>query len=321
VFPDGCRPAVYVTNADQIKRFFDESHLDIGMHLPHFISSMGAEAAFPLERQINSERFASLQARRRINELVAQQARSIFLPTIASHSSAKPPMLSMDPSLLWMRNREPYLAYLSNIMFLHINHAGTFWQPDFTRLFDPDLCLCGNGRWFICLALSSKSSDVSRLALDILIAAIDELRIDAESLGGTMSCLLPSKMVTPIRWARALRESSRVSALHALFSWKVLAAIFKVLADAVPTSLLEVMLELRQEYKFPGDVETEQTLQSLTKAKPSKLVSAIQKSATRLTDNQFLIDASNQSRNRRIATAQRWQAAQLQSRLQTCQSR
>ncbi len=65
--------------------------------------------------------------------------------------------------------------------------------------------------------MSSKNNDLSRLAVDALIAAVSERRITAAGYGEAMSQLLATGVITAVRWTRGLRDMSRTSALHAWF--------------------------------------------------------------------------------------------------------
>lgn len=87
-------------------------------------------------------------------------------------------------------------------------------RPFLEALLDPDASLMGMGKLLLVGALSAKHAEQGLLATDALIAAIDDGRMDASTLGHTLALLLPSGLLVPIRAARALAATAKCSALH-----------------------------------------------------------------------------------------------------------
>ena len=63
--------------------------------------------------------------------------------------------------------------------------------------------------------LSSNRPELQGLAVDALVAAVDDGRLDGRLLGETMRQLLTEGLAKPARLAKALADAARVSPLHA----------------------------------------------------------------------------------------------------------
>jgi hypothetical protein len=81
-------------------------------------------------------------------------------------------------------------------------------------LLDPDRALTPMPMLCLTIALGAKQAGESGLATDILIAAIEDGRLDGSKLGACMGELMFTGLMKPQRWASTLGEVSRVSALH-----------------------------------------------------------------------------------------------------------
>ncbi len=123
-------------------------------------------------------------------------------------------------------NRESYFAYQSRLVASGMNRAGAYvglWDV----LFDPDVPVNLNARYVIAIALSSKQQEVHRLAIDAVISAVADGRIDGDAFGEVLGKLVLSENISPGRWATALREVSSISALHARFAHHAIEGCFQ----------------------------------------------------------------------------------------------
>jgi hypothetical protein len=137
-------------------------------------------------------------------------------------------------------------------MLMNIDSVGNYWHGDFELLFDADTSLAGNGRYFLALAMSSKNNELSRLAVDALIAAVGERRIGAHSYGEAMAQLLPTGVITFVRWSRGLRDTARTSSLHAWFVRHALSIVIakSEISGTQQIPFLELILEIQAEHGF-----------------------------------------------------------------------
>ncbi len=136
-------------------------------------------------------------------------------------------------------------------------------------LFDPDVPLRAMARLLLAIALNVKLAEVAGLTTDLLIAAIDDGRLDADTLGEALrivwswrietwdyrpayECRPPVQgsvaFVKPSRWTKALADVASASPLHA----RVIARAIEIfLADEASTqrtaaSLLPFLELLRE---------------------------------------------------------------------------
>jgi hypothetical protein len=87
-------------------------------------------------------------------------------------------------------------------------------RPFLEALFDPDTPLTGFGGLLLTGALSAKQAELSLLATDALIAAIDDGRVDRVLLGQALATLLPTGLLKLNRLAKTLGAAAKVSPLH-----------------------------------------------------------------------------------------------------------
>ena len=164
--PDAAVPATYDFDLATVKLFADDSHNPAVRTLPNFLPVRSLDPHFP---EIYKESFyldweefcASFRNRYRYE----------LYPTVLLHDIGTR-WTTENESYTWLHNRESLLAFYAKRMLRNINSIGSFWSGDFEFLFDPDVSMCGHGRYFLCLAMSSKNADLARFAVDILIAAI-----------------------------------------------------------------------------------------------------------------------------------------------------
>ena len=113
-------------------------------------------------------------------------------------------------------------------------------------LLDPDTPLGPMGLLLLVTGLTVKDAGQRGLATDALIAAIDDGRLDASSLGGTLGWLMMRQLLVLPRVASALRIAAATSPLHAITT---AGAVQRALRDAStdPPRDLHALLELLRE--------------------------------------------------------------------------
>jgi hypothetical protein len=142
------------------------------------------------------------------------------LPTVALHSVDA---YGLDAGMhrwlatVWPLARESFFAQgfehivgqEGGLMALRAN------RPFLEALFDADAPLKGVGVLLLTGALSANQAELRLLAVDTLIAAIDDGRLDRATLGAALVSLLPAGMLVPARLAKSLGAAAKVSPLHA----------------------------------------------------------------------------------------------------------
>jgi hypothetical protein len=117
---------------------------------------------------------------------------------------------------VWPANREAWFAiaappFASNLDWWEAEWGQrTYLEP----LLDPDVPLGSLAVLCLALGLAAKEPGEHVLAVDALVAAIDDGRLDAARLGQALALLLPTGLVKPPRWAKTLGQAARVSPLH-----------------------------------------------------------------------------------------------------------
>jgi len=172
---------------------------------------------------------------------------------------------------IWPMVREPLFATGAEIV--SVNNRGTtdvmFSQPFFPPLLDPDVPLQPMGMLLLVTGLNAARRELSGLATDALIAAINDGRIDGDNLGETLAELarikieppygapawntpatkaLPIPFVKLSRWAKALGDAARTSPLHARVISKAIARMLRGESfDARTTTSRNTLLVLLKE--------------------------------------------------------------------------
>ena len=82
-------------------------------------------------------------------------------------------------------------------------------------LLDPDVPIRPMARLLLTGSLSANTPEVQGLATDVLIAAVNDGRIDGQLLGETIHQLLQDGLAKPARLTKALADAARVSPLNA----------------------------------------------------------------------------------------------------------
>lgn len=102
----------------------------------------------------------------------------------------------------------------------------------------------------LALGLAAKEPGQSGLAVDALIAAVEEERLDSERLGAAMAMLFPSGLVKAARWAKTLAEAARASRLHATVVHRAVQRTLRGEPGSAPrdvVGLFELLRELSAE--------------------------------------------------------------------------
>jgi hypothetical protein len=161
------------------------------------------------------------------------------LPTLSLHNPLH--LVGCDvpwAATAWPMVQEPLFATAAE--FVAQNERGSmdakFNQPFLLRLLDPDVPMKPMARLLLVTGLNAPRPELSGLATDALIAAIDDGRLDGLALGSALTELgliqldgsldlppwqRPAEPPPPIpfvklnRWAKTLTDAARASSLHA----------------------------------------------------------------------------------------------------------
>ncbi len=149
---------------------------------------------------------------------------------------------------LWPGHPEPLFAEGVELLAVHRDGSqralATYLEP----LLQPHTRLGPNAARLLALGLAAKETSARGLATDALVTMIEDGRYDVEVLGAPMAALLPTGMVKPARWAKALAEVARVTPGHAR---AVAALLVRALRGAPPRDLaplLGLLVELFAEH-------------------------------------------------------------------------
>jgi hypothetical protein len=119
------------------------------------------------------------------------------------------------------------------------------YRPFIEALLDPDTPLRPMARLLLVGTLSSNRPELQGLAVDALVAALGDGRIDGRLLGESMRLLLAEGLAKPARLAKALTDAARVSPLHTRV---VASALQRVMIGQSPPPLgFHALLELLKE--------------------------------------------------------------------------
>jgi hypothetical protein len=203
-----------------------------------------------------------------------------------------------------------------------------------STLLDPDIPLRPMARLLLCLGLNAKLPEIAGLATEAVVAAIDDGRLDAETLGESLGIVWQSHVETysygpaidpfknqthrvpfvkPSRWTKALGDVARTSPLHA----RVIAqAIERFLSDdasrdRAPASLLPFLELLREASAESGRAASAKARGFLSSLKTAGKTGRVVKDLLALCDlpeSAALRTARSQTVIRRIERAERWAA-------------
>jgi len=303
--PDGVLPAVYGLKMKEVAALADERYKFGRPGLPNFLPVESADPGFPnlASAEGSPFNFAALQ-----QLLFSAKSKYSFYPTVLLHDNLASWFGGTEP-YNWLHNRESLLALYAKRMLLNIESVGTYWHGDFELLFDPDISLAQNGRYFLCFAMSSKNNDLSRLAVDALVAAVAERRITARGYGEAMAQILPTGVITSVRWTRGLREAAKASILHSWFVWQAAGYVIREASVSATQQIpfVELLAEIQMDNSFAVDDDLKQALSGITGGgKAAKLAKTIISFKYDL-KNDKTQSAALQGLESRIARAERWQ--------------
>ena len=156
-----------------------------------------------------------------------------------------------NPPSLWPHALESFFAVGAQ-QLVESSEATSDWQRSrgfLLPMLDPDVPLRPMARLQLALGLASKLPEIAGLATDVLAAAIEDGRIDAQTFGESLLVAWQLRVETwtyrpiddplrgvptsepfvkPLRWAKTLGDVARLSPLHA---GVIAAALEQVLAD------------------------------------------------------------------------------------------
>jgi hypothetical protein len=177
---------------------------------------------------------------------------------------------------------EPLMAWAADLLMSRIDMVGSSAEPNhpfLLPLLDPDRPSSDLGRLLLWLGLVSRDRDVRGVAMDALIAGIEDGRGAPQPLADVLDRLRDGGWLKLNRVASALQETARVSPLHALTVVRLLerhlAARPALTAEDHP--LLGVLSELLAELDRPVTPEMRPVLARLVgKGKAATLARAIE---------------------------------------------
>jgi Family of unknown function (DUF6493) len=147
----------------------------------------------------------------------------------------------------WPLGRESFFAAGADLMLgveLPPGEAVSY-RPFIEALLDPDTPLRPMARLLLAGTLSSNRPELQGLAVDALVAAVDDGRLDGRLLGETLRQVLTEGLAKPARLAKALADAARVSPLHARLA---AIALQRLTAGQSPPPLgFHLLLELLKE--------------------------------------------------------------------------
>lgn len=194
-------------------------------------------------------------------------------------------------------------------------------RPFVEALLDPDTPLRPMGRLLMAGTLSSNRPELQGLAVDALVAAVDDGRIDGRLLGEATRQLLDAGLAKPARLAKAFADAARVSLLHA----RVVAQAIQRLAvgQSHPPLGFHLLLELLRELLVEtgqrvDDPENRAGLEGLlTGGKTARLVRDIV--AIEATDARSTRTASlARALSARVVRAERWVGSRVEPQRGSC---
>jgi hypothetical protein len=158
-------------------------------------------------------------------------------------------------------------------------------------------------------ALSANTAELQGLATDVLIAAIDDGRIDGPHLGQAILRMLTESLAKPVRLAKSLGDAARVSLLH---SRVVSRALQVTLVGLLPPPrdvhlllelLHELLVETGEPLSTPGSEEYLRDMKG--SGKTGKLARDLLSLVARL-DSSSRSSAAARALAGRIERAERW---------------
>ena len=259
------------------------------------------------------------------------------LPTVSFHCVRRF-FAAAWPSVgtIWPIALESFFAAGAQ-QIVEASEASSDWQGMsgfLVPLLDPEIPMRPMARLVLAVGLSVKQAELAGLATDVLIAAIEDGRLDADNLGGSLAMAWQLRIQTsthrqfngtisfepqfvpfvkPPRWTKALSDAARMSPLHAAV---IAGAIEHVLADnpfenrtiASVLPLLELLRETSTQVGRAVSERARACLETLeTKGKTGRVVSELF-ALKDVPDAPAWKKAETQVLSSRIARAERWSA-------------
>jgi hypothetical protein len=215
---------------------------------------------------------------------------------------------------VWPLNLDPFYADGIRMLLGRVNAPASAFEPNYAflqPLLEPDRPWTEMAYLTAWIALVSKDADSRGAALDAIIAAIDDGRLDPQLAARMLARLMPSGWVKLNRLADAWREISRVSPLHAWQAADVLQAFLATSSEwpADMHHVLSLLLELLTDLEL-GLSETARAKLANTKA-TGKAARAIRRllDLANMPASSKQQAALQQALNHRLARAERWAGA------------
>jgi len=251
-------------------------------------------------------------------------------PTVLLHLKAEADAPTLRwLSTLWPAGREAWFTRGCACIGENLDWWEANWpyRIYLEALLEPDTDLNGMGGQLLGLGLGAKEPGESGLATDALIAAIDDGRVTASSLGeilatlaglgahSTIEPLKPGGIMNGSRWSKTLGSASRNSPLHAEVVHGALLRLFGSAPSFRPAdlvALLELLYELSITIGAAIDPPAARSyLTAIKGGKSGKLAQALV-ALTANPQRPHLVQAAIQALTGRVERAERWNAMQLQ---------
>ncbi len=161
---------------------------------------------------------------------------------------------------LWPGWKEPIFAegveeLASNLDWWETEwHDRAFLEP----LVDPTTPMTPMALLLLVLGLAAKEPGQHGLAVDALVAAVEDARLEADSLGDAMATVLPTGLVLAARWAKTLAVAARASKPHAELVARAIERALRGPAERAPKDLAK-LLELWHELLVEVDARVTDT--------------------------------------------------------------
>ncbi len=215
---------------------------------------------------------------------------------------------------VWPLGRESLFAASCVQLGNNLDWWGAEWQNKafLEPLLDPATRLGDMGALLLAFGLGAKEPGEHLLAIDVMIAAIEDGRVGSDNLGAVCARLLPSGFIKAGRWAKTLGEVARASSAHALVVKLILEACLEgEVADKGRdfAKLLGLLQEISAELSVGIASDSARaflaTLHGTNKA--AKTAKALLRMQTK--DGTLLRNACDELLSFRIRAARQWEPA------------
>jgi Family of unknown function (DUF6493) len=260
--PDGSIAAIYTLDDDQLN---NAKRYSYNIELPNFLRVQSFDPDFPSSRERNEKAFAN------VSKLYEVRGKYSLLPTCLLHDNASPFAPVLRPHM-WPQNRESFLVILAKRL---VNREVQISEASLDLLFHPDQPMTGNGKWWLCRAFSSTDERIAGIAVDLLIACINENRIEPISVAETLNAFMIAEQVNLGHVVSAFRRASKISSLHAFFVWETVTSFLSIeFPNSVAARLqwLELLVDLNSEFGFESSSRFKSKLKDLGSGGKTKTV-------------------------------------------------